>query len=181
MIEADVPASAWLCSQMDKPPEACSDSLLRTVATSNALLAYVPCWQSECPVLELSNGVLTRRTMPMLSELRIVTLADRPLVLAWTHWIRSPQWTGGSVTALHVSPPLQPAGELPLFETDARTVDSPTYWFGAIEVEEAVLRLRGRRSTRDRQTGKELSGTDVDEQWVLGTDGKLTKSARPKP
>jgi hypothetical protein len=177
-MESDIPTSAWLCAHMKAPAAdgaPCADTLLRTIATSNTLLAYVPCWQSECPIASLSGGVLTHATIPMLSEVRVVTLSGQPLVLAWSHWARSPQWTGGSVLAMQVSPPLRPAGEIPLFETDARNPDSATIWIGAIDFGEEALRLRGRRSVRNRQTGKELSGTDIDERWVMGQDGNLTR------
>lgn len=177
-IDADVPASSWLCKRMGSPTEGgarCEDALLRTVATSNTLVAYVPCWSARCPMAELSDGVLTAESVPMLSDVRVVTLGGRPVLLAWSHWIRSPQWTGGSLLVLLLSPPLARAGEIQLFETDARDADKVVTWMSALETGDDALRVRGRRSTRDGQSGSELSGTNIEERWGLAPDGRLSK------
>ncbi|MCC6528247.1 MAG: hypothetical protein IT373_36720 [Polyangiaceae bacterium] len=178
-LEADVPTAAWLCPRMALgravSTSDCADRLRRTVATESTLLAYVPCWQSDCPIAELLAGVVHGATVPALSEVRIVALDERPIVLAWSHWSRSREWTGQSLVVMRLAPPLERAGEISLSETDARDPAGVVYWLGRLEIRADGLRVTGRRSVRDRISNRELSGTDVDERFGLGADGKLEK------
>lgn len=181
LLEADVPTSAWLCSKLSAAtlgplsPELCAERLLRTVASEDTLLAYVPTWQPDSPLAELAGGVVHQTTLPALSELRVVAIDKRPVVLAWTHWIRAREWTGSTLVVLLLSPPLQRAGELSLTETDARDPSRVTYWQAGLEILADGLHVTGRRSVRKGASDEELSGTNVDERWTIGGDGKLLK------
>ncbi|MBI4957799.1 MAG: hypothetical protein HY908_37685 [Myxococcales bacterium] len=178
-LEADVPTAAWLCPRMalgrSVSASECADRLRRTVATESTLLAYVPCWQPDCPIAELEAGVVHGSTVPALSEVRVVALDERPIVLAWSHWIRSRQWTGESLVVMRLAPPLERVGEISLSETDARDPNGVVYFLGRLEILADGLRVTGRRSVRDRISNRELSGADVDERFGLGADGKLEK------
>ena len=178
VLEADVPTSAWLCSKMTdraSPPGACAEQLLRTVGTENTLLAFIPTWQPDSPLAELVDGAVHETTVPALSEVRVVAIDKRPVVLAWSHWIRGREWTGSTLVVLLLSPPLHRAGEISLTETDARDPGRVTYWLGGLEILDDSLRVTGRRSRRDRISNEEISGENVEERWGLSEDGKLTK------
>jgi hypothetical protein len=178
LLEADVPTRPWLCARMtlgSLPPDACARRLYRTVAADRILLAFIPSWDTTSRVAELFDGTMHETTIPALSELRIVSIDNRTVALAWSHWIRSPQWTGASVVVLHVSPPLERAGEISVAETDARDPAKVAYWLGTLKIADDGLRITGRRSVRDRESNDEISGTDVDDRWALGADGKLVK------
>ena len=178
LLEADVPTSAWLCSKIplrSLSPGACADQLLRTVATESALVAYVPTWDADSPIAELVDGAVHPSTIPALSDLRVVALDKRPVVLAWSHWIRAREWTGSSLLVLLLSPPLQRAGEISLTETDARDPARVSYWLGHLEILDDGLHVTGRRSVKNGQSSEEISGANVDERWAIGGDGKLIK------
>jgi len=177
-LEAEVPTTAWLCAKMalrSFSPGACAEQLLRTVATENTLVAYIPTWEADSPIVELVDGEVHHATVPALSYVRVVALDKRPVVLAWSHWIRGREWTGSTLVVLLLSPPLQRAGEISLTETDARDPARVTYWLSGYEIQDDGLRITGRRSVKNGQSNEEISGADVDERWVIGEGGKLTK------
>lgn len=177
-LEADLPTSSWLCERMTMaaPHRAsCAASLLRTVPEGGALVAHVPCWRADCPVAELKGGVVTSAALPAVSDLRVVALDKRPVILAHSHWIQSREHTGSDLVVLLVDPPLGRAGALRVAETEPASPGQVTYWQGKVTVEEAALHLVGRRSVRDRVSSQELSGADVDERWAIGEGGKLVK------
>lgn len=178
LLEADVPTSAWLCAQLKGsaiPREACADRLLRIVPADGVMIAFVPTWRGDSPLLELREGAVHEIALPAISRAQVVSLDKRPAVLLWSHWSRGRDWTGSELVVLLPSPPLQRAGQLSLGETDARDAARVTYFRGALEILADGLRVSGRRSVRDRRTDVELSGTEVDERWGLGADGKLQR------
>jgi hypothetical protein len=153
----------------------CAQQLLRVVASENTLLAYVPTWEVDSPIAELREGVVHSSTIPALSELEVVTVDQQTVVLAKSHWIRAPEWTGSSLVVLRLSPPLERVGEIPLTETDARDPARVIYALSALEVADDGLRVRGRRSVRKRASNDEIEGAAVDERWGIGEGGKLVK------
>jgi hypothetical protein len=177
-LEADVPTTSWLCAHVTMAPAhaaSCAGSLLRTVAAESTLLAYLPCWRADCPVAELRGGAVTQATLPALSDLRVVAIDGRPIVLATTHTAEGLTRSATDVVVLLLDPPLQRAGALRLDETDATAPDRVTYRLARLAVEGAALRVTGRVSQRDRVGNQERSGVEVDERWAVGADGKLSR------
>lgn len=178
-IEAEVPTATWLCSKIGKHPSSapegsCAKTLRRTVASPTTLLAFTRCWQPDCPLAELRDGMVVVTTLPALEHVRVVSFRERQAALAWTHWVRSPEWTGSSLVVLHLSPPLVRAGEISLSEIDARDATKVLNWIGELEILEDGFRVRGTRSFMLRGSNQ-LSGNHVDEHWGFGADGNLVK------
>jgi hypothetical protein len=183
-IEADVPTAGWLCAKMDMARATralCEEQLIRVVASGDTLLAYVPTWQPDSPIAELREGQVRSSALPGLSELQVVTLDERTVVLAKTHWIRSREWTGSSLVVLLLSPPLTRAGEIPLTETDARDAAKVVYTLRSLRVAGDGLYVGGRRSVRSGASNEELEGTNIEERWGLGADGKLERREAKSP
>jgi hypothetical protein len=176
-LEAEVPTAEWLCSKVGNPTfgAPCADSLLRTVVSKGTLVAHVMCLTPACPVLELHDGAVTSTTVPAPSASRVVSLAGRPVLLVWSNWVRSPDWTGGQLVVMLTSPPLRKAGEIPLHEVDARGAAQVVNRLGTPSVEPDRLRFTGTRSVFDRSSGKELSSVPIDETYALSPGGELVR------
>lgn len=172
LLEGDLPTVAWLCAAFPagRAPERCADRLLRLVVDDGVLFAYVPGYRAEQPLLEVVDGAAHTVSVPGLSDARIASIAGRAIVLATSRWGREPTWTGTDLIVFLPRPALQRAGEIHLEELDGRDAARATYWLGAIEIANDALRVRGRRSVRDRVTDVEQSGSDVDETWALEGD-----------
>jgi hypothetical protein len=176
LIEADVPTSSWLCSKMGNPVVMgmpCAQGIRRTVASSGKLIAYLQCADPACPVAELSDGTVTPATVPALSALRVVAIGKRQVVLAWSHWMKSTDWTGRRVLVMLVAPPLQRIGDISLEEIDARDPDTVINRLGTFEILDDGLGFTGKRATMDRKTGAELKAEPIRERFVLTDEGKL--------
>ena len=179
-LEADLPTAAWLCARLGGRPagaaaDSCVKTLRRSVASPGTLLAYTPCWKDDCPLAELKDGRVTVTTLPALSEVRVVPFKDGPVVLAWSYVTRSPTWIQGRLVVLTLEPPLTRAAEIALSEVDERDPTKVLYWLGALEILDDGVRVRGRRSVKDRASNRELSGSDVDERWTSGAGGLFVK------
>jgi hypothetical protein len=171
LLEGDVPTIAWLCAAFpaERAPDRCAERLLRLVVDDGVLFAFVPGHRADVSLLEVIDGASHVTTVAGLADARIVSLSGRPVVLVTSRWARGPGWTGTDVIAFLPRPALHRAGELHLEEIDGRDAARATYWFGALEASD-VLRVKGRRSVRDRSSDAELSGADVDETWALDGD-----------
>ena len=178
LLPAELPTPGWLCAKMSlgsMSAAECASSLLRTVPSESALLAHVPCWKSDCPMALFQGAAVSRASVPGLTEVRVVALDKRPVVLSWSHWVRSPEQTGSELVVWLLDPPLARAGAIALSETDARSPGKVEYFLSALSIGEDEIQVHGRRSVRDRPSNRELSGVDVHERWGLGADGKLVK------
>jgi hypothetical protein len=177
-IEADVPTSGWLCSRMGNPAavaQPCETILRRIVASSGKLLAYINCLDATCPLAELSDGKVTTVAVPTPLQVRVVKFGQMQAVLVWSHWGKSPEWTGSVMTVLALQPPLHKLGELPLQEIDSRDPVQVMNRLGTLDILDDGVQYRGTRVMVDRETAKELSSAAFDERYLITAGGVVRK------
>jgi len=176
MTEMDVPQASWMCAKMGNPVifnTPCDRSIRRISAPGGRFIAWLTCVENNCPVAELSDGTVTSTTIPALSSLRLVTFGSQSVVLAWSRWVRSSDWTGGNLILMLASPPLRRIGEIPMDEVDARDPVQVLNRLGTLEILDDGVRYKGKRAMIERQTGKELSATAFDERYWVTPEGKF--------
>jgi hypothetical protein len=177
-IEGEVPTTGWLCGRMGEPQVfgmPCAQTLRRIVAPKGRLVAYATCPGTDCPLAQLSAGAVTTRQVPGLSEVRVQGFGQHQLLLAWSRWVREPSWTGGTLLVLQLSPPLAPAGEVPLDEIDARKPEGIVNRLGTLELLGDGVRFSGTRAVRELSTGRELSSEAFDERYGISAEGQLVR------
>jgi len=181
LSEAEVPAAGWVCEKLGNPVQMqmpCPQGLRRTMLSSGRMLAFVPGVEQVCPVALLSGAQVTVEEVIGLSDVRVMTMNGQQVVVAWSRWVRSMEWTGSDLVVMLTEPTLRRIGKVALEEADARKADEVTNLMGTLHLDADGARFDGKRRVFERATGKEKSSLDVVEHWRVTQDGRWEEARR---
>jgi hypothetical protein len=162
--EVTVPSARWLCEKMAAAP-ACPGRLRRALLDGGLLLASEPCGVGPCQIAVAQDGKVQSATLDGMGEVAPLTANGLPFALAWSRWVKAPNWTGGSITVYRLAPRLERVFVIPNDEIDARK--SPVIQrHGLLSLDGDHLVFRGTR-IEVATDGKQLSEKVIGENYLL--------------
>jgi hypothetical protein len=154
-------------------------AVLHRIRVPGALIAYIPCSDPACPLAWIRGDRVINTRIPALGGARITEIHDVPVLLVLSRWMKSPDVTGGDLIVLQVEPTLRRLGSVPLDEVDAT---SPQVVFNRLGTWTQVsdgIRFVGEARRVERDTGKPLTTSPIDEVYRVTPDGRLIMSKGP--
>lgn len=158
------PTSAWFCDKLGNPAfdrMPCTASLRRIVAPDGTAIAYQPCAQPYCRIAVVRDGVLRLTKLDGLLGIRLFSTGPTTYAVAFTRWVRAPNWTGATAVIYEVSPSFRRAAEVLAEEIDARDEFTVKTRLGRLVVTPGELEYAGTVSQIDRSTGQPLGAVEA--------------------
>lgn len=162
--EVTVPSARVVCEKMAAGP-GCPARLRRALLDGGLLLASEPCGVGPCKIAVMKDGKVSSATLDGMAEVAPFTANGIPFALAWSRWVKAPNWTGGSITVYRLTPLLQRVFVIPDDEIDAR--NTPVIQRrGTLSVDGDHLTYRGAR-VEISAGGKQLAEQVIGESYLL--------------
>lgn len=180
-LQAEIPDATWLCAMLGNPVVhgASCPLVLRRIRTPDArVVAFVPCFESACPLGLVGPGQFFKTHVAGLSNVRYASFHGRGTILAFGRWARSPVDIKSRVVWMLVEPTLRRVFEVPLDETDESSTSWRTTRTVRLRTDEDGLIVSGRHVITERETGREISSVSIRESYRMTPEGRVVPRLR---
>lgn len=172
-----VPPVSWFCDLLRDPTlnnVPCRNGLFRLQISPRRFAAYIPCIQSQCPLVVIGEKSRHLSYIQNLQDVRLVDMTHRTIALATHRWSRGAAWTGTNVVVFEVAPSFRRLAEITVEETDARG-EIVHAIRGRLEPRSTGFSWEGESIQFDRASTRKRASEPLHRSWGITPEGRFVR------